>query len=203
MGIDVLQALDLGGSVARAASPEESLRLRIEWARRSLDAMAEPATLLAVLPVSAGAEVVRELGRLPFDGYVLDGLEESAPPERGPVLERALAEIPPTALRVVDWRGGLLGLNDLVAAGVDLVRLPAEAGRAAARRVLARSGEVDASKDDWLDDTRPLEPGCRCPTCRRLTRAYVRHLAVAGELLACRLIELHNLVRLSAEIRSR
>ena len=55
-------------------------------------------------------------------------------------------------------------------------------------------------------DTDPLDPGCTCYTCRRFDRAYLRHLLVAGEGLAQRLISIHNLsflVQLASEARRR
>jgi len=67
-------------------------------------------------------------------------------------------------------------------------------------------GQVNVKAARFREDTRPLDPHCDCITCTRYTRAYLRHLVVAAELLAFRLISIHNLrflVRLAEEARRR
>jgi queuine tRNA-ribosyltransferase len=159
--------------------------------------------LLGVVEVDAPAASVRELAALPFDGLVVSGVARIADKsERRAALEGAIAALPEGALRVVDWRDSPAGLRRLLDLGVDLVRLPFEAERARSGVVLSDEGEHDAAAAAWREDRGPLVEGCACATCRSFNRAYVRHLLVADELLAFRLIERHNLERLVGATRA-
>jgi queuine tRNA-ribosyltransferase len=71
---------------------------------------------------------------------------------------------------------------------------------------IAGEGQVNVKAARFRMDTRPLDPECDCYACRRFERAYLRHLAVAGEAFVHRLLSLHNLrllTRLMAEARKR
>ena len=64
---------------------------------------------------------------------------------------------------------------------------------------------INIKNEKYKLDERPIEPGCQCPACRSFSRAYIRHLFAAGEMLGMRLAVLHNLWfynRLAAEIRA-
>ena len=70
----------------------------------------------------------------------------------------------------------------------------------------SEDGQVKLKAARFRDDTRPVDPGCDCYTCSRYDRAYLRHLVVANEWLAVRLLSIHNLrflVRLAEESRRR
>ena len=80
-----------------------------------------------------------------------------------------------------------------VAAGVDMFDcvVPTREGRHAT--ALVAEGRANVRQSSYRDDERPLDEGCDCYTCRRFSRAYLRHLFLAGEHLAGRLVSLHNL----------
>ena len=54
-------------------------------------------------------------------------------------------------------------------------------------------GTINIKNERYKLDTRPISEGCQCPACRSFSRAYLRHLVTAGEMLAMRLAVLHNL----------
>jgi len=60
-------------------------------------------------------------------------------------------------------------------------------------QVYTHFGKMNLKNKAYELDTRPIEEGCQCPTCRRFTRAYLRHLIKAEEMLGLRLAVLHNL----------
>ena len=60
-------------------------------------------------------------------------------------------------------------------------------------RRLAESGILNLMNAKYQTDDRPIEEGCQCPTCRRFSRAYLRHLLKSGEMLSQRLLVMHNL----------
>lgn len=197
LGLDVVATLDCPDAAAKGA--RDIARLRLAWAERSLVAGEGRAFVLGSIRVASSTAVIRELGQLPFGGFVLEGLDEVSDPRAE--VERALAELPTSALRVVDWPGGISGVGEVVSAGLDVVRLPGEADRAREGVVLTGGGEVSAVSEAWLDDPGPLVASCTCSTCRRFSRAYVRHLFAARELLGPRLVEAHNLTRLAGAVQ--
>jgi queuine tRNA-ribosyltransferase len=79
------------------------------------------------------------------------------------------------------------------AAGADLIVTAAPTALADLGVLYTDAGTVDARDQSSERDGRPIEPGCGCPTCRQHSRAYIRHLFVADELLGYRLAAIHNL----------
>ena len=59
--------------------------------------------------------------------------------------------------------------------------------------VFTWNGKVNINNEKYIDDPRPIDPGCGCPVCRKYSRAYIRHLLKAGEMLGMRLAVMHNL----------
>ena len=71
--------------------------------------------------------------------------------------------------------------------------------------VYTHHGHLNLVNAQYTEDDRPIEEGCQCPVCRRYSRAYIRHLLKAGEMLGLRLCTLHNLYfynHLMEEIRA-
>jgi queuine tRNA-ribosyltransferase len=92
-----------------------------------------------------------------------------------------------------------------VARGVDLFDCVLPTRIARTGTILTRRGRVNLRNAALRTDPGPLEPGCACPACARFSRAYVRHLFLAGEILGHRLATLHNLhvlLQLMREVRS-
>ena len=88
--------------------------------------------------------------------------------------------------------------------GVDLFDCvaPTRMGRNGA--AFTRDGRLNIKRAEFRVDTRPLDDECDCSTCRRFSRAYIRHLFTADEILGLRLLSLHNvhfLVRLMRDAR--
>jgi queuine tRNA-ribosyltransferase len=59
--------------------------------------------------------------------------------------------------------------------------------------LFTRAGKLNIRRAEYATDARPVDDECECYTCRNFSRAYLRHLAVAGEILSARLNTLHNL----------
>jgi queuine tRNA-ribosyltransferase len=77
---------------------------------------------------------------------------------------------------------------------------PTRMGRNGA--VFTTDGRLNIKRAEFRDDARPLDDDCQCATCRRFTRAYVRHLFVSDEMLGMRLLSLHNVHFLVALMRA-
>jgi queuine tRNA-ribosyltransferase len=92
-----------------------------------------------------------------------------------------------------------------IARGVDIFDCVLPTRLARHRSAFAPEGRLNMMNAAFARDTRPLDETCDCYTCRTFTRAYIRHLIMARELLAGTLLSIHNLralIRLVAEIRS-
>lgn len=129
-----------------------------------------------------------------FDGYALGGLSVG---EEKPVMYEVLENIAP--LMPADRPRYLMGVGtpeDLVegvARGIDMFDcvIPTRNGRTG--QAFTSAGKVNIKNAQWAVDTRPLDENCGCAVCRRHSRAYLRHLYLAGEILASVLISHHNL----------
>jgi queuine tRNA-ribosyltransferase len=80
-----------------------------------------------------------------------------------------------------------------VALGFDLFDCVLPTRNARNGTLFTRAGKLNIRRAAYANDPQPIEEGCGCYTCRHFSRAYLRHLAVAGEILSARLNTLHNL----------
>jgi len=147
----------------------------------------------------------RELEVLDFDGYAIGGLsvgEDRA--TRQAVTAHTIAFLPP------DKPVYLMGVGtpeDLVAAvcqGVDMFDCVLPTRNARNGSLFTSRGRINIKNACYKADERPIDPDCGCYTCARFSRAYLRHLYIARELLAYRLNTIHNLYyyqRLMSELR--
>jgi queuine tRNA-ribosyltransferase len=89
--------------------------------------------------------------------------------------------------------GTPLDLVESVARGIDLFDCVLPTRNARNGQLFTREGTLSIKNARFADDPRPPDPDCGCPTCRRHSRAYLRHLFMAGEMSAAALNTLHNL----------
>ena len=129
-----------------------------------------------------------------FDGYAIGGLSVG---EEKPVMFEVIEDIAPRmpkdAPRYLMGVGTPEDLVEAIARGVDMFDcvLPTRNGRTG--QAFTSRGKLNIKNARWTNDSRPLDESCRCSVCRRHTRAYVRHLYNAGEMLASILLTHHNL----------
>lgn len=200
LGADLIMAFD--ECVALPASPErtEAAAARtLRWARRCREAHRDGAqTLLGI--VQGGADPVlrrrcaEDLVGVGFAGYAIGGLAVGEPaPVRHAMVEAAVSVLPAGAPRYLMGVGWPQDLVEAVARGVDLFDcvLPTRNGRNA--NALTPEGPLNLRNAAFREDEAPLEAGCPCPACARFSRAYLRHLFAAGEMLGPTLVSLHNL----------
>ncbi|HET9387482.1 MAG TPA: tRNA guanosine(34) transglycosylase Tgt [Gemmatimonadales bacterium] len=142
----------------------------------------------------------------PWTGVAIGGLSVGEPKDKMyatlDVLESRLPETLPRYLMGVGFPADLV---EAVQRGVDLFDCvaPTRGGRNGS--AFTPDGTLNIRNAAFRTDERPLDPSCDCETCTTYSRAYLRHLFVAGELLGLRLLSLHNvryLIRLAAEMRA-
>lgn len=146
-----------------------------------------------------------ELARMDFPGYAIGGLSVGeSHAEMYRCLDALMPRLPERKPRYLMGVGHPANLIEGIARGVDMFDcvLPTRNGRTGT--VFTHEGKMNVKNRRYAEDFSPIDPECGCYACRNFTRAYVRHLYRAGEILAVRLLSWHNihfLVRLVAGAR--
>jgi queuine tRNA-ribosyltransferase len=200
LAVDVAMALDEcpawpAEPAAVAAAAERTRR----WAERARAAWSGRAGGLFGIVQGGVYRDLREsaaaaLVALEFDGYAIGGVSVGEPDAaRRTVVEWTAPLLPAAKPRYLMGVGTPLDLLHAVAQGVDLFDcvLPSRNGRHGV--LYTRAGLLRIRNARFREDPRPPDPACDCPTCRRVSRAFLHHLTRAGELTAAVLATLHNL----------
>ncbi len=136
----------------------------------------------------------RTIADMDLDGYAVGGLAVGESHEQMyHVLEETVPYLPqnkPTYLMGVGTPANIL---ESVERGIDFFDCVYPSRNARHGHLYTKYGRINIKNARYALDDRPIEEGCNCPTCRRYSRAYIRHLMVAGEMLAMRLCVIHNL----------
>jgi queuine tRNA-ribosyltransferase len=200
LGPDIAMALDVCvGLPASRELVETEMRRTLRWAERCLGAHTrDDQSLFGVVQggvdLDLRAESARETAALGFDGLAVGGLSVGEPAEqRNAALEAAVAELPDDRPRYLMGLGDTEGLLDAIGRGADLFDCVIPTRLARHGRALSRTGDFNVNRIDFTDDAGPLDDECGCLTCRRYSRAYLRHLVRMNELSAHRLLTIHNL----------
>jgi queuine tRNA-ribosyltransferase len=212
LGADVAMCLD--HCPALPASREaiaEAVGRTIAWARRCKDARTRSdQALFGIVQGGAHADLRAECAEallgLDFDGYAVGGVSVG---EGRDEVREALAvtthRLPADRPRYLMGVGRPQDILDAVATGIDLFDcvLPTRNGRNAT--CFTSTGSVKLRNAAHRRDPRPIEEGCDCLACQRFSRAYLRHLFLAREMLGPILASIHNLTylhRLTRRIRA-
>jgi tRNA-guanine transglycosylases, various specificities len=136
----------------------------------------------------------REIVDLDFHGYAIGGVSVGeAPGEIGRVARMTAPMLPEDRPRYLMGVGRPLDLVEAVAAGIDLFDCVMPTRNARNGTLFTSAGRMNVKREAYRRDPGPIDPLCPCPACRGFSRAYLRHLFLAKELLAPRLLTLHNL----------
>ena len=213
LGADIAMAFDECTEYpAERSRAEESLRLTMAWARRSLDhhrAHRNEVPWRAEYPdreqslfgiVQGGMytdlrrECAERLVEMDFDGYAIGGLSVGEPRELTlEMISEVLPMLPKDKPRYVMGVGYPDEIEQYARMGVDMMDcvLPTRAARHAL--LFTSEGRINIKNRQYAEDQNPPDPNCNCPVCRRYSRTYLRHLMQAGEGLSATLNSIHNL----------
>jgi queuine tRNA-ribosyltransferase len=129
-----------------------------------------------------------------FEGYAIGGLSVGEPvDEMYAVVDATTARLPGNQPRYLMGAGTPQDLVECVARGIDMFDCVMPTRHARNGQLFTSQGRLNIKNARYADDLSPLDPECGCYTCRRHSRAYLRHLYVAGEMSAAALNTLHNL----------
>ena len=206
LGVDIAVTLDhavllpIDERGARDAG-ERTLR----WTERSLahartrtTPTGLPQLLFAIVQGAADptlrAEMAARNGAIACDGYAIGGLSVGETKDETWTLARAVNDaLPPGRPRYLMGRGTPVDLLDGIASGVDLFDCVLPTRNARNGMAFTSEGPLNIRNARHAADPAPLDRDCRCEACVNLSRAYLRHLHMAGEILAHRMLTLHNL----------
>lgn len=200
LGSDVMMVLD--ECPPHPSSREylmKSLALTNRWALRSLAARKRPElALFAILQGGMEADLRRtaaeELSAHPFDGFAIGGLSVGEGRElMMSTLEAVTPHMPVEKPRYLMGVGTPGNLVEAVERGVDMFDCVLPTRNARNGMLFTSLGKIAIKNAEFARDDSPPDPACGCYACRNYSRAYVRHLYRAGEILAARLMTLHNL----------
>ena len=173
----------------------------LEWAAAcALEARADGQLVFGIVQGGEFGDLrercARELRAIGFDGYAVGGVSVGEP---GPVLlkgvEDGVRALPEDRPRYLMGVGLIPQIFEAVARGVDMFDCVMPTRLARNGSAFTRTGRVPIKAGRFKADFRPVEEGCVCYACRHFSRAYVRHLLNAGEILGLRLLTVHNLHR--------
>ena len=139
-------------------------------------------------------EHMKTIAKLDLPGYAIGGLAvgETAE-EMYRIIEAVEPHMPVNKPRYLMGVGTPTNIIEAVARGVDFFDCVMPARNARHARLNTWEGAINLKNKKYQLDESPIDPQCDCPVCRRYTRAYIRHLFVAEEMLAMRLCVMHNL----------
>ncbi len=212
LGADIAMQLDVcppGGSekdeIARACATTT------RWARRCLAVRREDQAVFGIVQGGCDVDLRRshasELGELPFDGLALGGFSVGEPIEKmHETLPEVAPSLDPERPRYLMGVGTPRDLVVGIAAGIDMFDCVMPTRNARNGHAICKRGRVVIKQARFKDDHGPLDPDCACPCCTSgFSRAYLRHLFIADEMLVLRLFTQHNLFtyqRLMREARA-
>ena len=210
LGADIVMVLDECAEPNDRAYNEQALARTHAWAERCLHAQTRTdQALFGIVQGGVFPDLRRQsaefLTGLDFPGYAIGGLSVGETKEQMySMLDITSPVLPENKPRYLMGVGAPEDLVEGVARGVDLFDcvLPTRLARNGA--LFTRAGRINIRNAQFARDAAPIEEGCQCYTCRSFSRAYLRHLFKAGELLASRLATIHNvhfLLELMRDIR--
>jgi len=202
LGVDVLHPLDeCLAHPATVAETERSLALTERWLGRALAAHRTAGSPGALFGIVQGGSyealrrrAVESIGALDLPGHSIGGLAVGEPkPVMYDTTELVAGLLPADRPRYLMGVGKPTDLVEAVARGVDLFDCVMPTRNARNGQAFTPDGPLNISNARFARDGAPLDPECACEGCRGFSRAYLRHLFMARELLAYRLLTLHNL----------
>lgn len=137
---------------------------------------------------------MEEIAKLPCDGFAIGGLAVGEPTETMyDIIDAVEPHMPADKPRYLMGVGTPSNIIEGVARGVDFFDCVMPARNARHGKLYTWEGAINIKNEKYKLDDSPIDPTCGCPACRSFSRAYLRHLFAAGEMLAMRLAVLHNL----------
>ncbi len=204
LGSDIAMVLDVCPALpAPRAELEAVMERTLRWAERCRVAhgrsdQAQFGIVQGGVDPELRGESARRTVEIGFDGYAVGGLSVGEPRHQMvPALAAATAELPADQPRYIMGLGDPVGLVEAVRNGIDMFDCVLPTRLARHGTALTSGGRLNLRNLRHATDDSPIDPGFEHPLTSRYSRAYIRHLLVAGEPTAGRILSLHNLAWLA------
>ncbi|MBO5214321.1 MAG: tRNA guanosine(34) transglycosylase Tgt [Clostridia bacterium] len=137
---------------------------------------------------------MKQIAELGLDGYAIGGLAVGEPaPEMYRVIEAVEPFMPKDKPRYLMGVGTPVNILEAVHRGVDFFDCVMPSRNARHGHLFTSKGIININNEKYKNDDSPIDENCDCPTCKNFSRAYIRHLIKADEMLGARLVVAHNL----------
>jgi queuine tRNA-ribosyltransferase len=199
LGSDIAMVLDECPELPAPYEQVEAAVVRTTaWARRSREAYKGTGVPFAIVQGGTWDDLrersARELVELDFPGYAVGGVSVGEPAESIARVAGLTAEfLPAEKPRYLMGVGRPQDLVVAAGAGLDMFDCVMPTRNARNGTLFTSEGRLNIKNKEFRNDPAPLDPACNCETCRNYSRAYLRHLLLAGEMLSARLNTIHNL----------
>ncbi|MBN1537877.1 MAG: tRNA guanosine(34) transglycosylase Tgt [Anaerolineales bacterium] len=210
LGADIIMTLDECASPFDRQYNEIAMTRTHDWAERCLSAKNRSDQALfgivqgGIFPDlrTKSAEFIASLN---FPGYAIGGLSVGeSKEEMNLMIETVNQVLPKNKPRYLMGVGAPIDIINAVLRGVDIFDCVLPTRLARHNAALTWQERLNLANAKYSRDGKPIEPGCTCYTCQNFSRAYIRHLVMAKEMLAATLLSIHNvhsLIHLMGEIR--
>lgn len=175
----------------------KSLELSLHWADLSHKANTSSNALFGIVQGGVFNDLreisLTTLKKYNFDGYALGGLSVGEPIElRNEVIAHMGDKLPETKPRYLMGVGKPLDIIYAVMHGIDMFDCVIPTRNARNGQLFVNNGVINIRNEQYKSDMRPIDSSCNCFTCQNYSRAYIRHLDRCNDILAQRLMSIHN-----------
>ena len=185
------------------ADADKSLDLTLAWAKRcrawwDAQPTEDRPLVFGIVQGTSHSDLreksARALVEIGFDGYAVGGVSVGEPePEMFAAVENSVPFLPKTHPRYAMGLGTPPQILEMIARGVDMFDCVLPTRLARNGTAFTAGGTLNLKNAPFAEDPSPIEEGCECYACKNFTRAYLRHLVKAEEILGLRLLSIHNL----------
>ena len=192
------------------STTEKSMELSLRWAERSKKANYASKTLFGIVQGGMYPKL-RETSRealidMDFDGYALGGLSVGEPSDvMHEIIDENADKLPESKPRYVMGIGKPLDIAYAVRAGIDMFDCVIPTRNARNGQLFTSEGIKRIRNAKYTSNTSPIDPNCQCYTCKNFSISYIKHLDRCNEVLAARLMTIHNVYfyqNLMAQLRN-
>ena len=198
LGSDIMMIFDECTSYpSNEKDTEKSMELSLRWAEMSFNANNSNMPLFGIVQggmyLDLREKSLKELLKYNFDGYALGGLSVGEPDYiRREVIEAIGDKLPANKPRYLMGVGKPLDIIHAVNNGIDMFDCVIPTRNARNGQLFTNHGVLNIRNSKYEEDLRPIDQSCGCFSCNNYSRAYIRHLDKCNDILAARLMSIHN-----------
>ena len=198
LGSDIMMIFDeCTPYPANKEQAKKSMELSLYWAELSHKANTSSMPLFGIVQGGMYSDLretsLKELLKFNFDGYALGGLSVGEPSAlRNDILQKIAHKLPKDKPRYLMGVGKPKDIIYAVSQGIDMFDCVIPTRNARNGQLFTSSGILNIRNKQYESDLTPIDENCSCFTCKNYSRAYIRHLDKCNDILAGRLMSIHN-----------